>query len=494
MKAIKVTSVVPKLTNRPSTRSKTKGVVAIDIPPTKGKRKADASPVKNGDSKRCAFVDLTNATNKINPNNNKVTKSIISGGNVRPPTKVTTVRTALKQRVGPENIIPPAPKAKPATRASLKSAACVEANQTVHKPKKTTTVIEITTKVKTRLSNEFEKNDTLYSTAIDETNTPNLSNGNISGRKSALSFISHQLEKHLNLGNHDIPEGVADFDKENWDDVFQISHYAMDIFNYLKSRECEFRVSDYMVRQHDLTKTMRSLLVDWMVDVQESFELNHETLYLGVKLVDLYLSRSFVTKEMLQLVGAAAMFIASKYDERIPPLVDDFLYICDGAYKRGELLRMEIDLLKVCHFDLGLPLSYRFLRRYARCAKVTMPILTLARYILEFSLMDYNIITMSDSKQAAATLFMALRMKNVSGWTSTLEFYTGYKLDDFIEIVLILNCGLHKKNKEQLMTVKNKYSHKIFYEVAKTPLLNDADFLVNVDCTKLLGTLNKLAH
>lgn len=115
-----------------------------------------------------------------------------------------------------------------------------------------------------------------------------------------------------------------------------------------------------------LTRWMRSLLVDWMVEIQESFELNHETLYLAVKLVDLYLSKVIVSKETLQLVGAAGMFVASKYDERMPPLIDDFLYICDGAYTRRELIRMEINLLKVCDFNLGMPLSYRFLRRYAR--------------------------------------------------------------------------------------------------------------------------------
>lgn len=121
-----------------------------------------------------------------------------------------------------------------------------------------------------------------------------------------------------------------------------------------------------MERQVCLTSWMRSLLVDWMVEVQESFELNHETLYLGVKLVDLYLSRITVGKETLQLVGAGAMLIASKYDERMPPLMDDFLYICDGAYTRRELIRMEINILKTCNFELGIPISYRFLRRYAR--------------------------------------------------------------------------------------------------------------------------------
>jgi len=38
-----------------------------------------------------------------------------------------------------------------------------------------------------------------------------------------------------------------------------------------------------MDRQVCLSKNMRALLVDWMVEIQESFELNHETLYLGVK-------------------------------------------------------------------------------------------------------------------------------------------------------------------------------------------------------------------
>lgn len=69
-----------------------------------------------------------------------------------------------------------------------------------------------------------------------------------------------------------------------------------------------------MSKQLYLTTWMRSLLIDWMVEVQESFELNHETLYLAVKIVDIYLSKAMVTKETLQLLGAAALFISSKFD------------------------------------------------------------------------------------------------------------------------------------------------------------------------------------
>lgn len=60
-----------------------------------------------------------------------------------------------------------------------------------------------------------------------------------------------------------------------------------------------------------------------------------------------------------------------------------------------------------------------------QCARIQMPLLTLARYILELGLMDYDTITLSDSKQAAAALYLAFRMTRHSTWTDSLRFYTG---------------------------------------------------------------------
>ena len=45
------------------------------------------------------------------------------------------------------------------------------------------------------------------------------------------------------------------------------------------------------IGKSDITEAMRAILIDWLVEVQESFELNHETLYTAVKLMDLYLSK-----------------------------------------------------------------------------------------------------------------------------------------------------------------------------------------------------------
>ncbi|EDV42473.1 uncharacterized protein Dana_GF18004 [Drosophila ananassae] len=349
-----------------------------------------------------------------------------------------------------------------------------------------------------RISNDFNKtDDSLYISALEDVSgcdSMRLSaNFEAARRRSAKlqqktdqqPFVLPTVDASQVVPIKPVPLDVEDFDRKNWDDPFQVSHYAMDIFNYLKSREPEFPIGDYMPRQKHLTTWMRTLLVDWMVEVQETFELNHETLYLAVKIVDLYLNREVIAKEKLQLLGAAAFFIACKYDERQPPLIDDFLYICDGAYNHDELVGMEREALRVINFDLGIPLSYRFLRRYARCAKVPMPTLTLARYILELSLMDYATISFSDSQMASAALFMALRMHGGTGqlekqtWSSTLMYYTGYQLAEFAEIVPVLNAGLNRKPRGAIKTIRNKYSHKIFHEVAKVPLLTNQELFQN---------------
>ncbi len=52
--------------------------------------------------------------------------------------------------------------------------------------------------------------------------------------------------------------------------------------------------------------------------------------------------------------------------ELSPPLVDDFLYLCDDAYTQEELLKMELDILTTIDYDINVPVAYRFLRRLAR--------------------------------------------------------------------------------------------------------------------------------
>lgn len=67
----------------------------------------------------------------------------------------------------------------------------------------------------------------------------------------------------------------------------------------------------YMKKQPDITISMRAILVDWLVEVGEEYKLQNETLYLAVNYIDRFLSSMSVLRGKLQLVGTAAMLLAS---------------------------------------------------------------------------------------------------------------------------------------------------------------------------------------
>uniref|UniRef100_A0A674GP32 G2/mitotic-specific cyclin-B3 n=1 Tax=Taeniopygia guttata TaxID=59729 RepID=A0A674GP32_TAEGU len=253
---------------------------------------------------------------------------------------------------------------------------------------------------------------------------------------------------------------VEDIDKEQLGDPYANAEYAKEIFEYMREREEKFLLPDYMEKQTDISGDMRAILVDWMVEVQENFELNHETLYLAVKLVDHYLVEVVSMREKLQLIGSTAILIASKFEERCPPCVDDFLYICDDAYKREELIAMEMSILSTLKFDINIPIPYRFLRRFAKCARATMETLTLARFLCEMTLQEYDYARESPSKLAASCLLLALTMKNLGGWTPTLEYYSGYSAQDLHPLVKRLNFLLTYQPRDKLNAVRSKYSHR----------------------------------
>ena len=92
-------------------------------------------------------------------------------------------------------------------------------------------------------------------------------------------------------------------------------------------------------------------------------------------------------------------------------MLDDFVYVCDDAYSKEDIVRKEIEMIAVAEYDFGYPLSYRFLRRYGRVCRASMPVLTFALYILELSLMEYDLnVETSESMLATAVMYIALKV------------------------------------------------------------------------------------
>lgn len=147
------------------------------IKEVRGKRKAECSPAKHTAVKRSALSDLSsNAITKakpVDPKQNAATKNTIAKKSIVQPRivpstkQVASVKTVIKPRQN-ENLAPPA---APITRIQTRAAAVRSKipDGTAQKPKEPLKEISNTQKVKTRLSNEFEKTEeSLYSTALEE--------------------------------------------------------------------------------------------------------------------------------------------------------------------------------------------------------------------------------------------------------------------------------------------------------------------------------------
>ena len=133
---------------------------------------------------------------------------------------------------------------------------------------------------------------------------------------------------------------------------------------------------------------MRAILVDWIISVHAKFKLLSETLYLTVNLIDRYFSRFSIQKADVQLVGVAALLIATKYEEIYPPTVKDFIYLTDNTYSRPQILAMEQSILFHLQFEIQQTSSFRFLERFSKIAKADSPTFFLAQYLLELALLD----------------------------------------------------------------------------------------------------------
>ena len=131
---------------------------------------------------------------------------------------------------------------------------------------------------------------------------------------------------------------VDNIDERDKDDPLCVTVYVEDMYTHFRGKEIGTSVRPtFMENQAHINERMRSILVDWLVEVHLKFKLVPETLYLTVNIIDRYLERAEVSRPRLQLVGVTALLLASKYEEIYPPELRDLVYICDRAYTRQDV-------------------------------------------------------------------------------------------------------------------------------------------------------------
>jgi len=103
------------------------------------------------------------------------------------------------------------------------------------------------------------------------------------------------------------------FDQEVATDIRYVTEYAAEIYrNYMRTEPLMQPSPRYMDIQTDITPRMRAILIDWLVEVHQKFKMQPQTLFICVNVLDRYLEKKVVKREELQLIGCAALWIASK--------------------------------------------------------------------------------------------------------------------------------------------------------------------------------------
>ncbi|XP_027592761.1 G2/mitotic-specific cyclin-B2 [Pipra filicauda] len=286
--------------------------------------------------------------------------------------------------------------------------------------------------------------------------------------------VSMQEEDLCQAFSDVLLNNVEDIDAEDSENPQLCSDYVKDIYLYLRELELQQSVRPQYLDGRTINGRMRAILVDWLVQVHSRFHLLQETLYMCVALIDRFLQSHPVPRKRLQLVGVTAMLVASKYEEILCPDVADFVYITDNAYTSSEIREMEMIILKELNFDLGRPLPIHFLRRASKAGEADAKQHTLAKYLMELTLIDYDMVHHRPSEVAAAALCLSQKILGHDKWGTKQQYYTGYAEDSLLMTMKHMAKNVVKVNEKltKYTAVKNKYASSKLMMISTIPQLS----------------------
>ncbi|XP_073411130.1 G1/S-specific cyclin-E1 isoform X2 [Dendrobates tinctorius] len=102
-------------------------------------------------------------------------------------------------------------------------------------------------------------------------------------------------------------------------------------------------------RHPEIEERMRTMLLDWLMEVAELYKLHRETYYLAQDFFDRFLATQENMKYKLQLIGVTCLFLAAKIEEIHPPRLHELSYYADDSC---EMMKMELIIMKALNWCL----------------------------------------------------------------------------------------------------------------------------------------------
>jgi len=238
-------------------------------------------------------------------------------------------------------------------------------------------------------------------------------------------------------------------------DIFPTDIYGMMIKNVRKHRK---HLKNYIESrlQTDINSDMRSVLVDWLIEVAEEFRIQPDTLFLSIHYIDQYLSRidTSLTRSRFQLVGMTALLIASKYEELYVPTIADLIFISDNTYTREEIIAMEATILNVLNFDITVFTVKHFSQIYLNIIFFdtktintnSLGIITdFSHYLAELTLLNFRLAIQRPDRVASAIVSISLNTFTSIAWPRVLQqetFFNHLDLKECVEEIYKLHTNI----------------------------------------------------
>ena len=233
-------------------------------------------------------------------------------------------------------------------------------------------------------------------------------------------------------------------------------------------------VYNYMTDQNEISEQMRSILIDWLIDVHYKFQFRDETLFMTVLIIDRFCTIRQISRVKLQLLGIAAMMIACKHEEIDLPKMEDFLYITDNAYSKKELVKLENDILMALNFELLYPSPIKFFEYLSVNFNFDKKAHFMGKYLMETFLLDIKYVKYKASVISCACTYIVMKFLKMEGYQESYnkkyfllneneDLPLGHGVKDCAQDICIFVDNI--KNANYLSCYK-KYSKKDFEKVA----------------------------
>ncbi|KAL9166700.1 hypothetical protein ABFS82_05G048100 [Erythranthe guttata] len=166
----------------------------------------------------------------------------------------------------------------------------------------------------------------------------------------------------------------------------------------------------------ELVIQQRLQMVHWIVEQATKKELQKETMFLGVSLLDRFLSKGYFRNvRNLQIAGISCLTLATRFEENQPYNCLQFhtsvriktFNVGGTMYSRCEVVAMEWVVQEVLNFQCFLPTLYNFLWFYLKAARANENVEKTTKYLAILTLMGHQQLCYWPSTVAAGLVILA---------------------------------------------------------------------------------------